>query len=174
MVKATKKIVVPDELIIDKIYIVRGHKVMLDSDLAELYGVETKTFNQAVKRNINRFPYDFMYPLTGEEFENLRSQIVTSSWGGRRYPPNVFTEHGVAMLSSILNSDIAIAVNIQIIRIFSKMREMLLTHKDILLQLQKMETKLTTHDESIRLIFEYLKKLLSPPTEPRQRIGFKP
>ncbi len=146
---------------------------MLDSDLADLYGVETKTFNQSVKRNLNRFPEDFMFRLTGEEFEYLRSQIVTSSWGGRRYPPNVFTEQGVAMLSSVLNSDVAIEVNIRIIRIFTRLREMLLTHKDILLKLEQIEKKITGHDEDIQMIFTALKQLIHEPNPPRKRIGFK-
>lgn len=146
---------------------------MLDSDLADLYGVETKTFNQSVKRNLDRFPEDFMFRLTGEEFEDLRSQIVTSSWGGRRYSPNVFTEQGVAMLSSVLNSDVAIEVNIRIIRIFTRLREMLLTHKDILLKLEQIEKKITGHDEDIQMIFTALKQLIHEPNPPRKRIGFK-
>ncbi|HEX4374565.1 MAG TPA: ORF6N domain-containing protein, partial [Puia sp.] len=141
----------------------------------ELYGVETKVFKQAVRRNINRFPEDFVFEMTGEEFENLRSQIVTSrnTHGGTRYPPMVFTEQGVAMLSSILNNETAIRVNIQIIPVFTKMRELVLTHKDILLQLEKIEKKLANHDGDITLIFGYLKHLLNPPQPPRRRIGFK-
>jgi len=146
---------------------------MLDSDLAELYGVETKVFNQAVKRNVGRFPDDFMFELNEEEFKNLRSQNVTSSWGGRRYAPNVFTEQGVAMLSSILNSATAIAVNIKIIRIFTKLREMILTHKDILLKLEQMEKQTNENSEHIQLIFNALRGLLNPPQEPREAVGFK-
>ena len=119
-----------------------------------------------------RFPKDFMFQLTGQEFENLKSQIATSSWGGRRKLPFAFTEQGVAMLSSVLNSEIAINVNIQIIRVFTKMRQLFLTHKDILLQLEKIEQKLTNHDDDIALIFEYLKQLLNPPQTPRRKIGF--
>ena len=164
-----------DEKIINKIYLIRGKKVMLDFDLAELYLVETKQLKRQVKRNPERFPGDFMFQLTTKEFENLRSQIGASSWGGTRYLPMVFTEQGVAMLSSVLNSPTAIEVNIQIIRIFTKMKEMLLTNKDILLKLQKIETKLLAHDDDIKLIFDYLKKLLDPiPAAPRKRIGFKP
>ena len=164
-----------DEKIINKIYLIRGKKVMLDFELAELYLVETKQLKRQVKRNPERFPGDFMFQLTTKEFENLRSQIGASSWGGTRYLPMVFTEQGVAMLSSVLNSSTAIEVNIQIIRIFTKMKEMLLTNKDILLKLQKIETKLLAHDDDIKLIFDYLKKLLDPiPAAPRKRIGFKP
>lgn len=186
MAKATKEIVIADEVIISKIYFIRSQKVMLDSDLAELYRVETKTFNQAVKRNLNRFPGDFMFQLTEQEFENLRSQNVTSSWGGRRYAPNVFTEQGVAMLSSILNSGIAIEVNIRIIRIFTRLREILLTNKDILLKLEQLEKKILKQDgkilkqdskvrkteADIEMIFAALKKLLNPPNPPREPIGF--
>ena len=164
-----------DEKIINKIYLIRGKKVMLDFELAELYLVETKQLKRQVKRNPERFPGDFMFQLITKEFENLRSQIGASSWGGTRYLPMVFTEQGVAMLSSVLNSSTAIEVNIQIIRIFTKMKEMLLTNKDILLKLQKIETKLLAHDDDIKLIFDYLKKLLDPiPAAPRKRIGFKP
>ena len=173
MVKSVTSLI--DEKIINKIYLIRGKKVMLDFDLAELYLVETKQLKRQVKRNPERFPGDFMFQLTTKEFENLRSQIGASSWGGTRYLPMVFTEQGVAMLSSVLNSSTAIEVNIQIIRIFTKMKEMLLTNKDILLKLQKIETKLLAHDDDIKLIFNYLKKLLDPiPAAPRKRIGFKP
>lgn len=144
---------IPDGLVMNKIYLIRGQKVMLDRDLAELYSVETKVLNQAVKRNAGRFPEDFMFQLTNAEFENLKSQFVTSRWGGVRKLPNAFTEQGVAMLSGVLNSETAIRVHIQIIRVFAKMRELLLTHKDILLQLEKMEKKLTGYDEDSALIF---------------------
>ncbi len=173
MAKTIKAILIPDEVVINKIYLLRKQKVMLDEDLAELYQVETKRLNEQVKRNIQRFPEDFMFQLTAQEFENLKSQFATSSWGGRRKLPYAFTEQGVAMLSSVLNSETAIRVNIQIIRVFTKMRELLLTHKDILLQLEKIEKKLTSHDEDIALIFEYLKQLLHPPQTPRRKIGFR-
>ncbi|MES2329698.1 MAG: ORF6N domain-containing protein [Bacteroidota bacterium] len=164
---------ISEDLILTKIHFIRGQKVMLDKDLAELYNVQTKVFNQAVKRNTERFPADFAFRLSEEEFEILRSQFVTSSWGGVRYLPMAFTEQGVAMLSSILNSDLAIKVNIQIIRIFTRMREMLSTHKDILLKLEEIEKKVNSHDQEIQVIFEYLKQLLNPPNTPRRRIGFK-
>lgn len=129
---------VSDEFIINKIYFVRGVKVMIDRDLAEMYGVETRKLKQAVKRNIERFPEDFMFEMTKEELSNWRSQFVTSNSDkmGLRYAPFCFTELGVAMLSSVLNSDVAIQVNIQIIRIFNKMKEALLAHKDVLLAIE--------------------------------------
>ncbi len=175
MAKATKKanLMFPNEVVINKIYLIRGQKVMLDKDLAELYGVETRTLNQAVKRNVERFPEDFMFQLSEEEFENLKSQIVISSWGGRRKLSFAFTEQGVAMLSSVLNSSTAIQVNIQIIRIFTRMREMLLTHKDILLKLEKLEKEVTGSKQDITLIFKALKQLLKTPQEKRRRIGFR-
>lgn len=168
--------------IINKIYLIRGKKVMLDRDLAELYGVETRALNQAVRRNEKRFPDDFMFQLTTKELEDWKSQTVISKREkmGLRKPPLAFTEQGVAQLSSVLNSETAIEVNIQIIRIFTRMRELLLTHKDILIKLEQMEKKvinqggkLQKHDRDIRLIFEYLKQLLNPPQEPRPRVGFR-
>jgi len=165
--------ILPQEAIISKIYMIRGKKVMLDEDLARLYAVETRVLNQAVKRNLYRFPDDFMFQLSENEMEILISQFVISSWGGRRKLPYVFTEQGVAMLSSVLNSEAAIRVNIEIIRIFTRMRELMLTHKDILLKLEQMEQKVNNHDEDIQLIFQYLKELLNPPQEERTPIGFK-
>lgn len=175
MPKNTKMPIIPDELIMNNIYLIRGQKVMLDRDLAKLYKVETRTLNQSVRRNMDRFPADFMFQLTREELENWVSQIVipNSEKMGFRIRPLAFTEQGVAMLASILNSPTAIAVNIQIIRVFTKMRALLLTHKDILLQLEKMERKMGKHDEQIALVFSYLKKLLNPPQQPRRRIGFR-
>jgi hypothetical protein len=165
-----------DELVISKIYVIRGQKVMLDQDLAEMYGVATKVLKQAVKRNIDRFPEDFMFELTKEEFQNWRSQFVTSNSTnkmGLRYAPFAFTEQGVAMLSSVLNSSIAIQVNIQIIRVFTKMRELLLTNKEILLKLERMEKDVSQNKQDISLIFEALKQLLTQPSEKRRMIGFK-
>lgn len=173
MAKSTTAIAITEEKILNKIYYIRGHKVMLDQDLAELYQVPTKRLNEQVKRNIGRFPDDFMFQLTEEEFENLRSQFATSSWGGRRVAPYAFTEHGVLMLSSVLNSERAINVNIQIMRIYTKMRELLMTNQEILLKLEQLENKVTRHDDDIQLIFKYLKELLNPPQEPRPRIGFR-
>ena len=175
MAKANKALMIPDERVMNKIYLIRSKKVMIDRDLAELYQVETRVLNQAIRRNIGRFPEDFMFQLTDKEFENWKSQIVISKSEkmGLRKRPLAFTEQGVAMLSSVLNSETAIAVNIQIIRVVTRMRELLLTHKDILLQLEKIEKKLTSHDEDIALIFQYLKKLLNPPQPPRPKIGFR-
>jgi ORF6N domain len=172
--------IIPDETIINKIFIIRDHKVMMDRDLAELYGVDTRTLNQAVKRNIKRFPEDFMFQMTPEELKTWKSQIVISKSErmGLRKPPNVFTEQGVAMLSSVLNSDRAILVNIQIIRIFTKMRTMLESHKEILKKLDTLERKDIEQDDNIALIFEYLKQLEQSKQEniafkERKRIGFK-
>ena len=175
MAKRDNELMIPDELVINKIYLIRGQKVMLDRDLAELYDVETKVFKQTIRRNLERFPDDFMFEMTTEELENWRSQFVTSNSDkkGLRHPPFCFTEQGVAMLSSVLKSETAIRVNIQIIRIFTRMREMIMTHKDILLQLEKIEKKLAGHDEDITLIFGYLKQLLNPPQPSRRKIGFK-
>jgi hypothetical protein len=163
-----------EQLIISKIYFIRDKKVMLDKDLAELYQVETKVFNQSVKRNMSRFPTDFMFQLTEAEFENLRSQFVTSSWGGARYLPYAFTEQGVAMLSSVLKSEVAIQVNIQIIRLFTRMRELLSTSQDILFKLADIEKRVNLSEENIQAIFNCLKELLTPPTVERNKIGFKP
>jgi len=169
----TKSIRLPDEVVISKIYLIREHKVMLDDDLAELYQVQTRRLNEQVKRNIDRFPQDFMFQLDEKEWENLKSQNATSSWGGRRKLPYAFTEHGVLMLSSVLNSDRAIQVNIQIMRIYSKLRAMLMTNKDILLKLEKLEGRVINHDHDIRVVFGYLKELLNPKTEPLRKIGFR-
>ena len=168
--------IITQELVLQKIYEIRGQKVMIDNDLAKLYGTETKRLKESVRRNIERFPVDFMFVLTGEESLFLRTQnasLKTSRGQHSKYFRYAFTEQGVAMLSSVLNSPIAINVNIQIIRVFTKMREILITNKDILLQLEKIEKKLTKHDEDIVLIFQYMKKLLNPPQPPRERIGFR-
>ena len=146
---------------------------MLDEDLADLYQVATKRLNEQVRRNIERFPEDFMFQLTTEEYENLKSQFATSSWGGRRKLPFAFTEQGVAMLSSVLNSSIAISVNIQIIRVFTKMREIMLTNKDVLLKLEQLEKEVSKNKHDITLIFQALRQLLSKPAEKRRMIGFK-
>jgi len=159
----------PVERITSKIYLIRGHKVMLDRDLAKLYRVETKVLKQAVKRNVDRFPEDFMFELAKDEFENLRSQIVTSSWGGTRYPPMAFTEQGVAMLSSVLNSKRAIKVNIQIMRAFIQLRQMLSTHEDLKKKIEAMEKK---YDQQFQIVFEAIKQLLETESKPRKQIGF--
>ncbi|HMI66667.1 MAG TPA: ORF6N domain-containing protein [Cyclobacteriaceae bacterium] len=168
-----KGIAIPDAVVISKIYWVRNNKVMLDIDLAELYHVETRRLNEQVKRNLNRFPKDFMFQITEKEWANLMSQNAISSWGGRRKMPFAFTEHGVLMLSSILNSERAIQVNIQIMRIYTKLKGMLTGHKDILLKLEKLENKVGKHDDNFKTVFDYLKELLSPKGEPLRKIGFK-
>ncbi len=168
-----EKNLIPEEQIINKIYFIRNQKVMLDRDLAEMYGVTTSNLNKSVKRNLNRFPEDFMFQLTEDEFQNLIFQIGTSSWGGTRKLPYAFTEQGVAMLSGVLHSDRAVQVNIHIIRVFTKLRSLLLTHKDILLKLEKLENQVANHNEDIQLIFETLRKLIQQPEPPRKRIGFK-
>ncbi|MGB3851600.1 MAG: ORF6N domain-containing protein [Tunicatimonas sp.] len=178
--KNTAEINIPEEVIVSKIYLIKGHKVMLDSDLAELYDVPTRRLNEQVKRNQDRFPDDFMFTLTTEEWQDLKSQNATStgvsakSWGGRRTLPNAFTEHGVLMLSSVLNSQQAIKTNIQIMRIYNKMRQMLITHQDLLLKFNELEARVGKHDQSISQIFAYLKQLLQEQSEPREPIGFKP
>lgn len=176
MAKSKAIAATPDEIIVNKIYLIRGQKVMLDRDLAELYGVLTGNLNKAVKRNEKRFPKDFMFQLNEKEFKSLIFQNGTSNRGGTRKMPYAFTEQGVAMLSSVLNSDNAIEVNIRIIRIFTKMREMLLTHKDILLKLEVLEKTTTKNNKDIQVIFRALKELLEQPEEPekpREPIGFK-
>ena len=174
--------ILPDEKLIDRIYFIRGTKVMLDQDLAELYGVETRVLKQQVRRNLERFPEDFMFELTQNEFNTLieskRSQNVTSNWNSTTYTPFAFTEQGVAMLSSILKSKQAILVNIQIMRVFTKMRKLLETHTEILQKLEKLERKDIEQDEKIMLIFEYLKQLEKVKQNEleqngRTKIGFK-
>jgi len=179
--KAKVQIMLTDEVIISKIYLIRGVKVMIDRDLAELYGVDTRTLNQSVKRNPKRFPDDFMFHLTKDEMSNWKSQIVISNKEkmGIRKPPLVFTEQGVAMLSSILNSERAISVNIKIIRVFTKLRSILETHKEIFIKLEQLEKKDIELDEKVTLIFNYLKQLEQSKQEEtdfkqRKRIGYKP
>lgn len=172
------QLLIPDETIIGKIYLIRGMKVILDSDLAELYEVETKALKQAVKRNLDIFPENFMFELTEEEFRHLRSQTVTSSWGGQRYLPFVFTEHGVLQLANVLRSPRARKMGIRIIEVFIRMREMLITYKDIWQKLEQLERNDQDHDNKIQLIFEYLKQLEKAKQEEldfknRPKIGFK-
>ncbi len=148
---------------------------MLDMDLAELYGVETKVLKQAVRRNIERFPEDFLFELSNEEFTILRSQFVTSSWGGVRYVPMAFTEQGVAMLSSVINSKKAIQVNIQIMRVFARMREMLFDTLSVKLEIEEIKKKLENQDKNIELVFTYLDELIEKQENPnpRSKVGFK-
>jgi hypothetical protein len=175
MSKTSLVSLVKEEKIMNKIHVIRNHKVMLDFDLAEMYGVETKRLNEQLKRNLKRFPKDFMFTLSEKETQHLRSQNATSSWGGNRRKPNAFTEQGVAMLSSILNSETAIEVNISIIRVFTKLRSFTLTQKDILIQLVKLEKEVKGNSSDIENIFLVLKKLIEKDATPvkRNKIGFK-
>jgi phage regulator Rha-like protein len=167
--------ILSDDIVVNKIYVIRNQKVMLDRDLAELYGVETRVLNQAVKRNIDRFPEDFMFQLNSEELENWKSQIVISNREklGLRKPPFAFTEHGVLMLSSVLNSQQAIQVNIQIVRIFTRLRNLLSEHTELKLEIADIKKHLQNHDKNIELVFSYLDKLIEKENQPRKRIGFK-
>lgn len=169
------ELAVPDEIVMNKIYFIRGQKVMLDRDLAELYQVDNKRLKEAVRRNIDRFPEDFMFEMGEKEFQNLRSQIATSSWGGQRYMPFCFTEQGVAMLSSVLNSKKAIAVNIQIIRIFTKIRQMLVDNTELRLEIEKIKKKLDNHGKNMEVVFQYLDELVEKKNTPktRKQIGYK-
>jgi hypothetical protein len=171
----SENLIIPEETITDKIYIIRNQKVMLDKDLATLYGVETRVLNQAVKRNIGRFPDDFMFEISKVEFDNLISQIVTSSWGGTRKLPFAFTEHGVMMLSSVLKSDKAIQTNIQIMRTFTKVKQMLLDTSEIKIDIVQIQKKLENHDKNIELVFSYLEELNEKKEneKPRVKIGYK-
>ncbi len=163
------KSLVPIEVIEKKILLIKGQKVMLDSDLAELYGVETKMLLRAVKRNSERFPEDFMIQLTKEEFDNLKYHFGTSRWGGRRYRPYTFTENGIAMLSSVLNSKRAIQVNIQIMRTFTKLRELIATHKDLVKRLNELEKK---YDGQFQIVFEAIRQLIDIEEKPKRKIGY--
>jgi len=172
---AISSVAIPDELVMNRIYVVRDQKVMLDRDLAELYGVETKVLKQAVRRNNARFPEDFMFEMSREELQDWRSQFVTSKEDrqGLRYMPFCFTEQGVTMLSCVLNSERAIHVNIQIMRIYTRIRGMLFTHKDMLLRVEQLEKHLIKHDQKIELLFAYLSKFIEKEEKPRTEIGFK-
>jgi phage regulator Rha-like protein len=175
MAKAKTSVAIIEEKIVDKIHLVRGLKVMVDKDIAELYGVETKRLKEQVNRNLNRFPSHYMLELTKEEYESLRPQNATLKQGAHtKYLPYAFTEHGVLMLANVLKSGRAIEMSIKIIDVFVKLREMLLTHTDILLKLELLEKQVVQNSDEIRTIFEALKQLLNPPQEPRKRIGFKP
>lgn len=161
---------VPTERIEKQILLLRGHKVILSTDLAEMYGVETRALVQAVKRNRERFPKDFMFQLTEKEFESLKSQIVTSSWGGlRRARPYAFTEQGVAMLSSVLNSKRAVQVNIAIMRAFVRLRDMIASNKELARRLAELERK---YDRQFKVVFDAIRELMTPPKTPVRRIGF--
>ncbi len=163
------------EVLRSRIYLIRGQKVLLDSDLAEMYGVSTKRLNEQVKRNIARFPADFMFQLTNQEVIGLRSQIATSSLrhGGRRYEPFVFTEQGVAMLSSVLNSELAVQVNIAIMRAFVQMRELAASNREFARKLDELERKYDRHDQQFLVVFDAIRQLVAPVEPKKRKIGFK-
>ena len=169
---------IPEEVIVNKIFLVRGYKVMLDNDIANLYGVETKRLNEQVKRNGERFPGNFMFQLTREEFGRLKSQNATSSWGGRRKLPYAFTEHGILMLANVLKSERAIIVSIRIIEVFVKIREMLVNQKDIIERLDKIEGSVSEHEGTIIEVLNYIQrleeeKMIETEQKRRKRIGFR-
>lgn len=167
---ARKMALVPTERILGAILLIRGHKVMLDGALAELYGVETRVLVQAVKRNLGRFPDDFMFQLTKSEFSDLKSQnVMSSAWGGRRSSPYAFTEQGVAMLSSVLRSRQAVEVNVEIMRAFVRVREMITGRADLVRRLDALEQR---YDQQFRAVFDAIRALISDETKPRKRIGF--
>lgn len=175
MPKSIEFTALAEEVVMNQIYVIRNQKVMLDRDLAKLYGVETKVLKQQVRRNIARFPEDFMFEMTEIESRNLGSQIVTSSWGGNRYTTMCFTEQGVAMLSSVLKSEQAIKVNIQIIRVFTKLRSFLFENTELQLEIEKIKKKLDHHGKNIELVFQYLDELIekSENETAREKIGYK-
>ncbi len=169
-----EQVTIPEEVVMNKIYLLRGKKVMFDKDLANLYGVTTGNLNKAVGRHARRFPDDFMFQLTKKEYYALRFQFGILKRGQHaKYLPRAFTREGISMLSGILNSDLAITVNIQIMRAFWKMEDMLLTHKDILLKLEELEKKVAGQDEKVIMIFNYLKKFIEEQDAPRKKIGYK-
>ncbi|OGR98108.1 MAG: hypothetical protein A2902_07135 [Elusimicrobia bacterium RIFCSPLOWO2_01_FULL_64_13] len=167
------KHLMPQEAIVNKIFSFRGHKVMLDRDLSELYGVPAGRLNEQVRRNIKRFPGDFMFQLTRAEAEILRSQIAISSWGGRRYRPYAFTEQGVSMLSSVLNSERAIQVNIRIMRTFTKLKQIMFTNKELAAKLHILERRFTEHDKKFEIVFDAIRSLIQAPKDETRKIGFK-
>jgi hypothetical protein len=164
---------IPVERIQDSILIIRGQKVMLDRDLAQLYEVSTGRLNEAVKRNIERFPNDFMFQLTGEEMTNLISQFAISRWGGRRHLPYVFTEHGAIMLASVLNSPRAVKASVYVVRAFVRLREFISSHGELARKLDELERKVAGHDSDIGTLFAAIRQLMAPPGKTARQIGFK-
>jgi hypothetical protein len=160
---------IPVERIEQAILLIRGQKVMLDSDLAAIYGVTTKRLNEQLRRNLSRFPPDFAFRLTTIEFHNLRSQFATSSWGGRRYPPFAFTEHGAVMLASVLNSPVAITTSVEVVRAFIRLRELLATHKELGRRLDELEAK---YDKQFAVVFDAIRKLMAPPRKKPSELGY--
>jgi hypothetical protein len=172
---AEKKFIASVEQIESRIFIVRGQKVMLDADLAELYGVETRRLNEQVSRNSERFPEDFMFQLTAEEFTNLKSQFATSSWGGRRKLPYVFTEHGAIMAASVLNSPRAIEISVHVVRAFVRLRELVAGNKELAQKLNQLERKVGAHDRAIAELINAIRQLMTPLDPKKNRpIGFAP
>lgn len=172
---AEKKPLIVGESIETKILIIRGQRIMLDADLAELYGVETSALNRAVKRNIERFPEDFMFQLSAEEFADLKCQFGISSWGGRRKLPYAFTEHGAIMAASVLNSPRAIEISVHVVRAFNRLREMVSGHKELAQKLNQLERKVGAHDRAIAEIINAIRELTAPPAPKKRRaIGFAP
>ena len=163
----------PEEIVNQKIFLIRGYKVMLDIDLAVLYQVETGALNRAVKRNLDRFPKDFMFQLSKGEFENLKLQFGISKWGGGRYLPYAFTEHGVTMLASVLNSDRATQMSLFIVRAFIKMREMLSTHKDLANKIEEIERKQKEHGDLLASVYSVVKQLINEPVKEKGQFGFR-
>lgn len=172
MIKNKDTALVPVERITNSILILRGHKVLLDADLAALYGVETRRLNEQVRRNRERFPGDFIFELTAGEFANLKSQFATSSWGGRRKQPIAFTEHGAIMAATILNSPRAVEMTIYVVRAFVQLREMLTSNKEVAQKLAELERKLATHDQAITGIIKTIRELMNPPEPKKRPIGF--
>ncbi len=170
---SNSKSIIPVEVITSKIYFIRNKSVMLDKDLAELYGVETRALNQAVLRNKERFPEDFMFQINRKEYEILISQFVTSSWGGTRKLPYAFTEQGVAMLSSVLRSEQAIKVNIQIMRIFTRFTDLLADNLNLYLEIEKVKKKIANQDQNIELVFSYLDEIIKKKEKSIKKIGFR-
>ena len=170
----TENAIVPVERIERVIMMIRKHKVILDADLAEFYGVETRRLNEQVRRNIDRFPEDFAFQLTAKEFGHLKSQFATSSgrWGGKRKLPLVFTEHGALMAASVLNAPKAVEMSILVVRAFVKLRNILATHRQLAAKLAELERKLSTHDQQIVVLFDAIRELMTPPAKPKRRIGF--
>lgn len=172
--KDTEATLIPQEYVESKILLIRGKKVMLDRDLASLYGITTGNLNKAVRRNIERFPEDFMFQLSKDEYNSLRFQFGILKKGQHsKYLPQVFTQDGVAMLSSVLNSNKAIQVNIQIMRTFTKLREMMLSYKELQKKIEAMERRHDKHDQNFQVVFKVIKKMLNPPVEKKGKIGFK-
>ncbi|MBE3097857.1 MAG: ORF6N domain-containing protein [Planctomycetes bacterium] len=173
---ADENAILPAGRIEERILVIRGQRVMLDADLAELYGTQTGALVRAVKRNKERFPTDFMFQLGQREYDNLRCQIGTSSqWGGRRYAPYAFTEHGAIMAASVLNSERAVRVSVYVVRAFVKLRQVLAAHKELGRKLAALEGRLDRHDEEIAALLEAIREVMAPPPAPRRgRIGFRP